>query len=65
MVGWNGGTGYVEMSQLETATAVSLQPTGVEIRKRIRRASIVIVPERALESVSKGEINEPRDGQDN
>jgi hypothetical protein len=38
---------------------------GVEIRKPIQRGSIIIGLEGVLKSVSKGKINEPKDGPDN
>jgi len=46
----------------KSATAVSLSHQGVKIRKPIQRGSISIGLNGVLESVSKGKINEPKDG---
>src|SRR5260370_18170326 len=55
------------VSMRKSATAVfNSSQQGVEIRKPIQRGSIIIIGlEGVSESVSKGKINEPKDGQDN
>ena len=47
-----------------SVTAVSLLPQGVEIRNQFKGVQIIIGLDGVLKSVSKGKINEPKDGQD-
>jgi len=49
----------------KNATGVSLHPAGSGIRKPIQRGSIIMGLDGVLKYVSKGKINEPKDGQDN
>src|SRR5258708_40131984 len=55
------------VSMRKSATAVfNSSQQGVEIRKPIQKGSIIIIGlEGVSESVAKGKINEPKDGQDN
>src|ERR1700722_6186994 len=53
------------VSMGKSATAVSLQPAGSGNQETEPKGSIIIGLEVVLESVSKGQINDPKVGQDN